>query len=568
MRKVILVGIILLAFILRVPLLEKIPTGFTPDEASFGYDAYSILRTSRDQWGHTLPLVLESFGDFKAPLYSYLDIPFIALIGLNKVATRLPNALLGVNAVIIVYFLIQELFADSKKDSFFATHSISLALIAAFMLAISPWHVMLSRGAFEANLTVFFLPLAVLFYFKSFKTPKFLIWSSLFFGLNVFTYHSPKVVTPLLLIVLIVLYFKKLVKVEKKILFTSILVLAVFVILSLYTFTIGAGRRAADVGIFNGALEAQAQMRLNAINTGMSPVLARFVYNKYFTAFIRFSYIYKQYLSPEFLFTNGGGETTYGMLPGIGVLYRFEIFTLISFLILFWKKRYEKALWFIFFWILIAPIPAGLTMGVGYAGNRAAGMMPALQIASGLGLFYFLYILYSGSGFKKRFSCTFALILITLISLLSFVKVYFTKSAQVAAKGMLYGDLEVAYWLKDNSSDTLRIVVSRRLSEPQIYIAFANIWDPNNYQNQTTDWNRYKDEKLVFLDQLHRYYLGKYVFQNISSPDLQIGSQVLLVGRPEEFPDDSQIIKKFVFPDGSPSLYVVRPSGDSYAQAN
>src|SRR3990172_4878127 len=135
MKRLILPAIFLLGFLLRVAAIDKFPVGFTPDEASFGYDAYSILKTGRDQWGKPYPLVLESFGDFKSPLYAYLTIPFIAIFGLDKFAVRLPNALLGSLAVYVVYLLTKKL---SKNER--------VGLIAAMLLAVSPWHIMMSRG--------------------------------------------------------------------------------------------------------------------------------------------------------------------------------------------------------------------------------------------------------------------------------------------------------------------------------------------------------------------------------------------------------------------------------------
>ena len=62
--RLLLIVAMVLAASLRLFWLYKFPVGFTPDETSFGYDAYSILKTGKDQWGRTLPLVLESFGDF------------------------------------------------------------------------------------------------------------------------------------------------------------------------------------------------------------------------------------------------------------------------------------------------------------------------------------------------------------------------------------------------------------------------------------------------------------------------------------------------------------------------
>ena len=41
--------------------------------------------------------------------------------------------------------------------------------MASFLLAISPWHIMLSRAAFEANVASFFLIAGVLFFLKAIR---------------------------------------------------------------------------------------------------------------------------------------------------------------------------------------------------------------------------------------------------------------------------------------------------------------------------------------------------------------------------------------------------------------
>ena len=83
--------ILALALILRTVFLTSFPAGFNADEASFGYDAYSILLTGKDQWGNTLPLILKSFGDYKLPLLTYLAIPFIKIFGLTETGIRMVN---------------------------------------------------------------------------------------------------------------------------------------------------------------------------------------------------------------------------------------------------------------------------------------------------------------------------------------------------------------------------------------------------------------------------------------------------------------------------------------------
>ncbi len=601
MTKWLIGGILILAFLLRVPFLDLYPIGFNADEASFGYDAYSLLHTGKDQWGHVLPLMLESFGDFKTPLYSYLDIPFVGIFGLTKIATRLPGALLGVGAVLLVYLvaclLVRHPALVSGSASKFGTgkrqipdqvrHDEIVGLTSAFLLAISPWHIQLSRGAFESNLTSFFLPLGILLFLKGLKNIKYFQWSAFVFGLNLFSYHSSKVVTPLVVGFLLIIYRKELLafmslrgtkqsrndgdrhanarddKMVHISLMLSSTIFAIFMLLTALTLLQGAGRRAADVSIFGGALESQASARLAAIESGTSPTVARLMHNKYFVIADRFFYNYRSYFNPDFLFKNGVREGTYGMVPGIPVMYLFELPLLLVFLWYAFRNRKEKYIQFIFFWLLVAPIPAALTQGVGNAGNRAATMLPVLQIASGIGaLAMYQFISRKISKPLSRVAI-FISFIVVLVSLIKFTGNYIISPAK-HAPSMLYGDLEVGYWLSENAREYSKVIVSRKLSEPHIFIAFAEAWDLTDYQKSTVEWRRYREENLKFLDQLDGYSLGKYTFGSIY-PDDFTRYNTLLVGRPDEFPKESTLIKKFTYPDGKDSIWIVKSNGIVFA---
>ena len=69
-----------LALVLRVWALGQVPPGIDADEAALGYNAYSLLKTGRDEYGVPHPLVFESFGDYKRPVYFYFAIPSIAAV--------------------------------------------------------------------------------------------------------------------------------------------------------------------------------------------------------------------------------------------------------------------------------------------------------------------------------------------------------------------------------------------------------------------------------------------------------------------------------------------------------
>ncbi len=132
-----LIPILLLASVLRVWNLANYPSGFNADEAALGYNAYSLYLTGRDEHGHALPVNLESFGDFKPALYSYLLVPLVGVGGLTEWVVRLPSALFGVLAVFVIYLLVRELTPPAPLSLSKRGDGGELwAVISALMLAI------------------------------------------------------------------------------------------------------------------------------------------------------------------------------------------------------------------------------------------------------------------------------------------------------------------------------------------------------------------------------------------------------------------------------------------------
>src|SRR3989344_6714089 len=124
---VLLLLIILLAGFLRLYRLDSYPVGFHIDEASLGYNGYSMLKTGKDEHGNRFPLYIDMFGDNRPSGYHYLTIAPVAIFGLNEFATRLPGALFGSITVFAIFFLTLSIFQNRK-----------LGLLTALFLAISP----------------------------------------------------------------------------------------------------------------------------------------------------------------------------------------------------------------------------------------------------------------------------------------------------------------------------------------------------------------------------------------------------------------------------------------------
>src|SRR3989338_5657386 len=99
------ISILSVAFILRVYQFGSVPQGLYQDETAIGYNAYSILKTGKDEHGETYPLYFTSFGDSKLPLYIYVTAGMIKIFGLNAFAIRITSLLFGIISLVALYFL-------------------------------------------------------------------------------------------------------------------------------------------------------------------------------------------------------------------------------------------------------------------------------------------------------------------------------------------------------------------------------------------------------------------------------------------------------------------------------
>ncbi len=533
---------------LRLWKLEKYPAGLTPDEAMQGYTAYSLIETGRDEWGKSWPLNLRSYGDYKPPLQTYLIIPSIKLFGLNKFSVRFPNALLGTLAILGVYLLARELLKSPQ-----------IGLISAGLITFSPWHWPLSRGAFEANMTVFFISFGVWALLKNYQ-----ILSAVLLGLNMFSYHSAKLITPVVIFLCVakILLRAKGSKLNAvKEYFSqnsSFLVLySIFFLVAFSSFITGGQSRGLDIAVFSPTDKWQVvkDSRWWAVNHQIPSGLARIVHNKATYTFSKFFENYLTYFSPQFLFTEGPGEGTYGMMPGYGVLWWWTLLVLIYGVIHLIKSIGKDntmiAVLSLLAVILVAPIPAALTKG-SRMGNRAAVMMPFIQM------------LIAWSSWKLKVKSEKLKIIIPILitlfiySFISFLEVYFVQSPRLTAEAMLYGRCEAVEYVQKNYSQAEQIIMSRKLSEPQAYALFCGQYPPAKAQKETEDWLRYEEEGLSFVDQLGEYRLGKYLFKEINWASDSLIKGSVLIGKPEEFPYNVKPDTIIRYPNEEPAIYIIK----------
>jgi hypothetical protein len=191
-----LVAILCLGIAVRLYAFGSVPPGLNQDEASMGYDAYALLHYGIDRNGFHNPVLLVSWGSGMNALPSYFAMPFLILFGLSAAAIRAVNLTGGLVSLPAFYLLARR------------TGDKTLALLAAFLLAISPWHIMLSRWALESNLLPALFLLGVLFLSRAREDPRSLLWAAVFFALTLYAYGTAYLATPLFLALALLSYFR------------------------------------------------------------------------------------------------------------------------------------------------------------------------------------------------------------------------------------------------------------------------------------------------------------------------------------------------------------------------
>lgn len=197
------VGYILFAIILVIGAVVRIynvggnPPGLNQDEASGGYDAYSLLNYGVDRNGDSFPVHLVSWGSGMHALGAYFLMPFLKIFGLTEVSTSMANITFGIISIILLFFGVKML------------KNIEVALISSFILAISPWHIMSSRWGLLENIMPAIVMIGVFFFALSTKKPVFFFFATVFMALSLYAYSTANIVIPatLLIVGLYELYF-------------------------------------------------------------------------------------------------------------------------------------------------------------------------------------------------------------------------------------------------------------------------------------------------------------------------------------------------------------------------
>lgn len=485
MKKTLLL-IIVIASLLRLPYLNTHMPSLYGDEIAIGYNAFSIVKTGRDEFGKFMPLQFASWGDQKNPVYIYAVALVQLITGPTPASVRIPSALAGIIAIYLVYRLA---IIFKLKDS--------TALISALLLAISPWHIHLSRGGYEANLALTF-GLASVYYLLSSKHFR----SALFLALACYTYYTTKLFAPALL-TLVWVWKEQGHRVKHWIKpFVSYWTLVgVMAMPAIYlAFFAGGQVRFQNINIFvDKTITARVERGRNFFDNPKS-VLAKVLENKYTYNIQDFAIYYFDNFSGQFLFVGGDSNVRYG-IANHGMMYLIEAPLIIAGLILLYAKN--RRLWLLLVgWLLLAPLPTAL-VGRAY-GLRSLAMLPIPQILAAFSLSeFYLWA-------KKSSSKIFLFSLFLGIYFISFLNWGLRYIYQYPSYGRYWYDstmFEAIEFAKKHEANYDNIIITQSYGETSMYYAFYNQIDPRDYRKA-------KDNKLT-IDGVPMIKIGKYYFGDI-----------------------------------------------------
>ncbi len=185
--------VLVIGVVVRVVKFPQLPPGLNADEASSAYEAYALALTGCDRWGNHLPAYFPGWGSGQNVLLSYLTVPVVKLLGLNMVSVRLVPLLLGVLTLPLFFLFLRPL---GRRP----------ALLGLLLLALAPWHFMLSRWGLESNLVVFWMLLGCFMLARAIGTQqrRWIIPALLPFAVALYAYGTTAIVLPTMFLLVLV----------------------------------------------------------------------------------------------------------------------------------------------------------------------------------------------------------------------------------------------------------------------------------------------------------------------------------------------------------------------------
>lgn len=497
-------SILVLGALVRFYALGLVPAGLNQDEASMGYDAYSLLHYGIDRNGMHNPVQMIAWGSGQNALQAYVTMPFIAVFDLSVFSIRLVPALFGLFSLALFYWLARKIAGRR------------LAVVALFLLAISPWHIVLSRWALESNFLPGIILIAVALLLRAQESPRQLYLSFAFFAISLYAYSTAYAFVPVFLVLYGIYALRHRLYGIKDWTIACSVFAVISLPIALYVFVNLFKLNTIDAGFFTAP-----RMPGEARYTHMTSFFSNEFWHELLKNFHRVI---------EILFIQFNDRETQSSVKEIGTIYAFSIpFLLVGFVIFirdWWHEECPSLRMPVFLWLLVAFGVAVLSWPAVHRMNLV--FFPLILIAA-----YGVRFLWLKSNFVfVVIVCTYAALFIR------FEKVYFTDYAEEVGSFFFESYTDAVAYAYQYAAPTETLYLSDNLNQPYIHVLFITKYDVRDYIASVTIPNRSDAFQVVKS-------FGRFVF-GVQTPDAQKAK--VIVARNDElglFPSERYIVKGF-----------------------
>jgi 4-amino-4-deoxy-L-arabinose transferase-like glycosyltransferase len=467
-KYIILLGILFVAACMRLIKLGVIPEGVTNDEAGAIFNAYSIAKTGQSLDGRQYPLSF-TLDSSSSPVFIYLAAPFTAIFGPSGFSLRLPFALISVATIGLLYFLTKQLFDNT-----------AIALFSSFVLAVSPWHIHMNRGAYDGPITFFFLATLIVLAYGFSARKGNILYSLPLLAISFYSYHATKIFWIVFIPFLFLMQRRKLLQNSRQ----SILFIIGFaaIVCSFWFVLVRQGVTRQQVIAFPDLPKLTRQVNWER-SVNNAPQILRVLYSNKATIYIKgIIGKYLEAFSPQFLFVSGEGGI-YGTWNH-GVLYLLDLPLLIFGFVYLFRTKKILARNLIIGSVLIVPLCSSITVDVSWS-LRGIFLLPLFAIVIGCGAYQFIKWTKHLKPIVARLTVI-LLILLYVWSIGGYIYLYFFRYS-------IYG---AEYWFA-SSKDISIVIGSIRQQYQRVWVAGAGdmyifqygLYNHSSLQQVQKAWN-------------------------------------------------------------------------------
>lgn len=450
-----LVIILIVAAFNRLLFLNIIPAGISFDELVYFINAKSFFLHGRGMILTPTPIYLtDTFP--RAELQSVLFSPILGLFKPSLLLARLPHVLLAVGFCLLLALLAQKLFGKSY------------ILPTGIAIAMNPWHIFMSRTAYDAGFTTFFL---FLYLYLALAKNKWIIIVS---GIPLLcAFHGYEGMMPVVILFASMTAVYTAIRKETRryipyhLITLGILLLAIFRFIFSFTHTPLVNSRAGELflptsSVITSQVQADRKMTLVSAATpfyiNKISIYTRAFLEKYFDAF-----------SLNRWFFIGDVKTAIYSIVRHGWFYLIDlIFIVIGFIGM--TRKHLPIFWLLLAFLVIAPLPSALsTLTVSYT-SRSFLLSPIICLFIGFG-----WVTVWKSRYGKLLTTRISIIAIYLVSIVYFSLIYYLQFPVMNPEGFGFSYRLLSRYLLDekNSGKTITVITGNPFNAAMQYYFYA-----------------------------------------------------------------------------------------------